>query len=178
MQEWSTKYGLDIPQISWLLNSLNASNHPVMPNESGELLSVLPIMKKSVVDGYEYALTHSMQHQNSSIAFVEIKQLQSDESIGHVRPKLLLEVMGSQQYSVRRNGSHGGDGQAQIRFLITPRLPDNINDVHFALIPFANPMENQRKKLSWIRKFNLNNCVHKHKQINIKSSPSWLLFCI
>ncbi|MNI06786.1 hypothetical protein D3C73_597780 [compost metagenome] len=29
MQEWAHKYDLDIPQISWLLHSLNENNHPV-----------------------------------------------------------------------------------------------------------------------------------------------------
>lgn len=147
VQEWSTKFGLDIPQINWLLNSLNSSNIPVMLNESGELLNVLPIMKKSIVDGFEYSLTHSMQHENSSIVFVEIKQLQNDVNTGYIRPQLLLDISGSQQYNVHRNGSHGGGGRTQITFLINPRLPENINELRFALIPYASPMESPPKEV-------------------------------
>jgi hypothetical protein len=147
MQDWAIKYDLDIPQISWLLHSLNESSHPEMPKEPGSLLNVVPIMKKSIVDGFQYSLTHCMQHQNGSIVFLEIQQLQNEENIGHIRPQLLLEVTGNQQYSVRRNGSHGGGGQTQVRFLIIPRLPDNINEVHFTLIPYAIPMENPPREV-------------------------------
>lgn len=94
MEEWATSYELDIPTISWLMHSLNERSQPKMPNEPGELLSVLPIMKKTVVDGFEYSLTHAMQHKNASIVFLEIEQVQGEEMNGHVRPQLLLEVKG------------------------------------------------------------------------------------
>ncbi|WP_282940107.1 hypothetical protein [Paenibacillus sp. RC67] len=147
MQEWANQYDLNIPQISWLLHSLNEGSRPALPSEPGELLNVLPIMKKSVVEGFQYSLTHSMQHQNGSIVFLEIQQIQNDESIGHVRPQLLLEVTGKEEYRVRRNGSHGGGGQSQVRFLVFPRLPDDIDKVHFTLIPYAIPMEEPPKEV-------------------------------
>lgn len=147
LQEWSTRFGIEIPQINWLLHSLNESNYPVMPTELGDLVHVLPIMKKSVVEDFEYALTHAMQHQHSSIVYVDIKPIEHDIHIGHVRPQLLLDVIGNQPYSVRRYGSHGGGGRTQITYLVTPHLPDNIEDVHFALIPYASPMEAPPKEI-------------------------------
>jgi hypothetical protein len=147
MEEWATSYELDIPTISWLMHSLNERSQPKMPNEPGELLSVLPIMKKTVVDGFEYSLTHAMQHKNASIVFLEIEQVQGEEMNGHVRPQLLLEVKGNQEYYVRRNGSHGGGGQAQVRFMVTPPLPNNINECSLGLIPYAAPMEYPPKEI-------------------------------
>lgn len=67
MHEWETQFDMDIPQISWLMHNFNGPNYSTMPNEPGELLNVLPVMKKSVVDGFEYQLTHSMQHEYGSI---------------------------------------------------------------------------------------------------------------
>ncbi|CAG7657832.1 hypothetical protein PAECIP111802_06870 [Paenibacillus allorhizosphaerae] len=147
MQQWAITYDLDIPQISWLLHSLNEGRHSVVPDEPGELINVLPVMQKSVVNGFRYVLTHAMQHQNGSIVFLEIEHLSTNENIGHIRPHLLLEVTGKQQYSVRRNGTHGGGGQTQVRFLVTPRLPDPIQEVQFALIPYAIPMESPPKEV-------------------------------
>jgi hypothetical protein len=45
------------------------------------------------------------------------------------------------------NYSHGGGGRTQITFLINPRLPDDINEVRFALIPYAPPMESPPKEV-------------------------------
>ncbi|WP_261301510.1 hypothetical protein [Paenibacillus andongensis] len=147
IQEWASSYEMDIPQINWLIHSLNEGSYSVMPDEPGELLSVIPIMQKSIVDDFEYQLTHSMQHKNGSIIFLEIKLLENGEHIGHIRPQLLLEVKGSKEYQVRRNGSHGGGGQAQVRYLVTPQLPNNISEISFALKPYAIPMENPPKEI-------------------------------
>ncbi|NRF95559.1 hypothetical protein HQN89_32495 [Paenibacillus frigoriresistens] len=143
MEEWSSKYQMEIPQISWLLHSINDRGLPAIPNEPGELLSVLSILKKSIVNGFEYALTHSMQHENGSVVFLEIKQINNDDTIGYLRPQLLLEVEGQQEYSVRQTGSHGGGGQTSMKFLVSPRLPE----VMFALIPYAAPMESPPKEV-------------------------------
>ncbi|SFK83110.1 hypothetical protein SAMN03159341_101785 [Paenibacillus sp. 1_12] len=141
MQEWAINYEMDIPAISFLMHSFNEGIHPKIPNEPGELLSVMPIMKKTVVDGFEYHLTHAMQHMNGSIVFLEIEQLQSDDMHAHIRPQLLLEVKGNQEYYVRRTGSHGGGGQTQMRFMVMPPLPHNINEVGLGLVPYGIPME-------------------------------------
>lgn len=147
LQDWSTRFDIEIPQINWLLNSLNETNYPVMPTELGDLVHVLPIMKKSIVEGYEYALTHAMQHHNCSIVYVEIKLIEPDMNIGHVRPQLLLDVISNHPYSVRRYGSHGGGGRTQITYLVSPCLPEKMDDVHFALIPYASPMEAPPKEI-------------------------------
>ncbi|MGO4496643.1 hypothetical protein AB4114_12155 [Paenibacillus sp. 2RAB27] len=146
LQEWSTRFGIEIPQINWLLNSLN-EHYPVMPNEPGDLEHVVPIMKKTVVGDFSYTLTHTMQHQHSSIVYVEIKLIQLDGHFGNFRPQLQLDIIGAELYRVMRNGASGGGGQTQITYLVTPRLPDNLEGLHFALIPYASPMESPPKEI-------------------------------
>ncbi|MFC0215104.1 hypothetical protein ACFFK0_22160 [Paenibacillus chartarius] len=97
---------MDISQMNWIFQSLAERNTPARPDGPGKLLTVLPLLKTSVVDGFEYELTHAMQHEHGSIVFLEINRCQLDESIGPIFPHLLLEVNGGQEYSVRRNGSH------------------------------------------------------------------------
>jgi hypothetical protein len=146
MQEWATQYEMEILQISWLMHSLNERNQPVIPNEPGELINVISLMKKSIHDGVEYLITHSMQHDNGSIVNIEIRS-ENIENPGNIRPKLVLDVKGSIEYYVRKTSSRGGSGHSQLSFLVSPRLPENINEVKFALFPFESPMENLPKEL-------------------------------
>ncbi|MDR6554916.1 hypothetical protein [Paenibacillus qinlingensis] len=146
LQEWSARFGIEIPQINWLLNSLN-EHYPVMPNEPGDLEHVMPIMKTSVVGDFAYTLTHAMQHQHSSIVYVEIKLRPIDAHFSNFRPQLQLDIQGSEHYRIVRNGSRGGGGQTQITYLVSPRLPDHVDGLHFALIPYASPMESPPKEI-------------------------------
>ncbi|MBP1994395.1 hypothetical protein [Paenibacillus eucommiae] len=144
---WAVEFDLDIPQINGLIHSLTESSTITLPNGPGKLINVLPIMKKSAIDGFEYEITHSMQHENGSIVFIEINQLNEDENTGHVRPKLLLDVNGEQEYSVHGKGAHGGGGHTQLSFMVIPRLPDGIEELKFRLIPYAHPMEARPKEI-------------------------------
>ncbi|WNQ14284.1 hypothetical protein MJA45_18650 [Paenibacillus aurantius] len=146
IQEWANRYEMDIPQINWLMHSLNHPEQPFIRNEPGELLSVVPIMKKTIHDSFEYFITHAMQHENASVVNLEIRSGNVDHA-GHIRPKLLLEVKGKDEFFVRSHGSHGGGGQAHLSFLVRPRLPDDIREVLFALIPFSSPMGTPPKEI-------------------------------
>lgn len=148
MEEWASRYEMQVPQISWFMHGLNERSQPELPNEPGDLQGVLPIMKKSVLDGIEYQITHAMQHTNGSKVNVEIKRLEQEEGSGdYLRPQLLLEVTGNQEYYVRRHGSRGSGGQSTLSYLVTPSLPDNLMEVQFALVPYAQPMEDPPKEL-------------------------------
>lgn len=146
MQQWADQYDLDIPQISWLMNSLNHPELPIVRNEPGELLGVVSIMKRTFHDGFEYLISHAMQYENASIVKVDIKGLDTDQA-GHLRPKLLLEVRGEKIFVVHPHGAHGGSGETHLDFLVNPRLPDELREVQFALIPYASPMNNKPKEI-------------------------------
>lgn len=146
IQEWSTRYGMDVPQIHWFMHNLNHSLHTFNPNEPGELLNVIPIMKKTVQDGFEYLITHAMQHENESIVSIEVRGI--DPALkGVIRTKLLLKVKGEAEYHSYSRGSRGSGRQAQLSFSVRPRLPDGIEKVEFSLLPFASPMEDSPKEI-------------------------------
>ena len=141
MEEWAKRYDMEIPQISWLMHSINEGPHSFTHDGPGELLNVIPIMKKSVVGEFEYVLTHSMQHENGSVVFLEIEKLDKDKNVGIVRSHLILEVNGKKEYQVNRHGSHGSDGRTKVEFLVIPRLPDQLDGISFSLMPYTMPME-------------------------------------
>ncbi|KAB2336032.1 hypothetical protein F7731_10970 [Cytobacillus depressus] len=142
-EQWEKKYNMKVSEIGWLMHQLNDGSGPFyMPEGPGELLGVVQIMQKSTVDDFEYMLTHSMQHEHGSIVTLEINYIKKDEeNIGHIMPHLMLEVIGQINYKVDRNGSRGGGGNTQMSFLVSPSLPNDVNEVQFSLIPYAPPME-------------------------------------
>jgi len=149
MEEWAEKYEMNTPEISWIMHQLNDGSRPFYgPDEPGELLGVLQIMKKSTLGNFDYLLTHSMQHEHASIVTLEINyKYKDEENIGHIIPHLILQVSGPVDFTVRKNGSRGGGGNTQLQFAVSPRLPDDLSNIHFALIPYAAPMEFPPKEI-------------------------------
>lgn len=149
MEEWAEKFEMDIPEISWLMHELNDGSRPFYkPDGPGELIAVLQIMRKSTLGDFDYVITHSMQHEHASIITLEINYKEKDnENIGHIVPHLILQVSGPANFNVRKSGSHGGGGNTQMQFEVSPRLPDNLNNIHFALVPYASPMEFRPKEI-------------------------------
>ncbi|MCM3764557.1 vacuolar protein sorting-associated protein 54 [Neobacillus niacini] len=147
MEKWAEQYEIEMPQVSWFFHSVNEGPHSYVPEGPGELLNVIPIMKKTTVGDFQYLISHAMQHQNGSIITVEIEQLDREKNLGMIRSHLILEVAGSVDYQVHRHGVHGRDGQTQIEFLVTRRLPDQLDGVAFALMPYAMPMEERPKEV-------------------------------
>ncbi|MCC8435847.1 hypothetical protein HP567_014990 [Brevibacillus sp. M2.1A] len=141
-QEWAEKYGIDEAELGWFLHTLNSEIRPVFPDEHGELIGVLPIMKTTVLDGFTYTLTHAMQHKNLSIVHVEIKSGLTDyEDIGMLRPHLMLEIKSSQEHHVRKSGARGSERKISLQFMVSPALPDQLDSVGFSLTPYAAPRE-------------------------------------
>lgn len=136
IKDWAQVYGVDEAEIGSLFHQLQSSSRPSFPNKLGQLLNVVPIMKKSTVDSCEYVLTHAMQHEYASIVFIEIKLLQDEKASEiHLKPNLTLEVTSEQPYSVRRYSGRGGGSKTELQFMISPPLPERIDGVEFSLVP-------------------------------------------
>ncbi|MRN55564.1 hypothetical protein [Paenibacillus monticola] len=136
LEQWAAKFDLELNQISLILSSLNEG----LPrrhfwDEPGLLLGVLPIMKRIVTEDFEYVLSHAMQHEKLSIVTLEIKYLKETTDQVHIRPTLDLVVLSDTEYEVTRNHGHGGGGQIQMRFMVSPPLPNDLTSVEFSLVP-------------------------------------------
>lgn len=149
ISKWSAEYEMEESQIRMILHHLQNPNQlkHAWQEQPGKLRTVVPIMKKAVAGSCEYMLTHSMQHEHASIIFVDIRYLTEDSHEVHLKPNLMLEVIGEQPYEVRRQGSHGRGSRAEIHFAVYPPLPDTLEHVEFSLIPSAVFMENKIREV-------------------------------
>ncbi|WP_438446003.1 hypothetical protein [Gorillibacterium sp. sgz5001074] len=146
LETWSERYGVELAQLQWWIRAVQLEERPVMHESPGELVGVLPIMMRTEAHGFEYRMTHAMQHTDSSVVHVEVRQLEGPPA-GLLRISLMLEVEGNREYRIFRNGHRGGGGQASLQYRVTPPLPESLEGIRFRLIPFANPMEDRRLEI-------------------------------
>lgn len=145
MQQWSAELGLELSEISLVLSSLNES----VPRrhfweEPGELRGVLPIMKTTRDGDFEYALTHSMQYENLSILSVEIKCMKETVERISIEAPLTLVILGEAEYEVQMHGGRGGGAQVQMQFMVSPPLPEKLDDIEFSLVPAGSGLKRPR----------------------------------
>ncbi|OPA73026.1 hypothetical protein BVG16_30605 [Paenibacillus selenitireducens] len=145
--QWSLRFQMDESQIRFIIHNLQDQVRPIIPDEIGELQNVLSIMKKSIVESCEYTLTHSMQYKNVSIVFVDIRLQNAEQREVHLKPNLLLEIISDQQFLVRRYGSHGGGAQTEMQFIISPPIPETLDNLEFSLVPSANFLERKIQEI-------------------------------
>ncbi|GIO67153.1 hypothetical protein NYE48_05330 [Paenibacillus sp. FSL M7-1455] len=142
LTEWAKAFEMDELEIRLILHHLQPQMAPHVPNEFGPLLNVVSIMKKTVVDSCEYILTHAMQHEQVSIVHVEINLLDEGKSGGvHLKPNLMLEVFSDRPFAVGRHGSYGGGSHSKLQFVVSPPLPETLEQIEFSLVPSAVFME-------------------------------------
>lgn len=149
--KWSAEYEMEESQIQMILRQLQEPNQlrHAWPDQPGLLRTVVPIMKKAVVGSCEYSLTHVMQHELASIVFVDIRYLSEEDQHGlHLKPNLMLEVIGDQPYGVRRQGVRGGGSHTEMQFLVSPPLPDSLERVAFSLVPSAMFLERKIREVT------------------------------
>ncbi|MEK5645141.1 hypothetical protein BK138_30625 [Paenibacillus rhizosphaerae] len=147
MKEFEEKFDLKPPYLNWLFHSINGGFHRTRSDGPGELQGILQIMKTTVQEGYQYRITHAMQHEHGSIVHIEIRPLKIDNDSPDFHPRLQLEITSSnEEYNVQRSGARGGGGASSMSFLVEPRLPEQLDTVNFALIPFEEPMEFRRRE--------------------------------
>jgi hypothetical protein len=136
LQQWSTELGLELSEISCVLGSLNESvPERQFWEKPGALIGELPIMKTTRDGDVEYALTHSMQYENLSMVSVEIKCLKETVEPVRIQAPLTLVILGKTEYEVFIHGGRGGGAQIQLDFMISPPLPEKLEDIEFSLVP-------------------------------------------
>lgn len=114
--------------------------------DKGELQGVLPIMKKGQTQGYECIITHAKQYENVSEVSVEFAYMKRVEPApNHLQVHLLLEVHGEEEYVSRFHGGGGSGERMSSSFLISPRLPENLDSLRFSLKPHLMAFAREQK---------------------------------
>jgi hypothetical protein len=150
-REWlvgqGEELGLEIDVVSRFLHSLN-EHVPITSPRQETPIGVLSIMRRATAMDCEFVITHALQYESYSSLAVEVS-LQGDESENaHLRPMLDLVVIGGEmEYAASNFGSSGGVMHAQMRFQISPRLPDDLSGVVLSLVPGAHRSHPQPREL-------------------------------
>jgi hypothetical protein len=131
--------------MKWLFHGFNEASLPVTgPIETGDLVNVVPLMKKVEIDGCQYLLSHMMQYEQGSEVIVEINvnELVKANGISRIRPHLILNVQHKHSqtaYSIRPMGLSGGGKKVNLKYIITPKLPNDVKEQEFSLLPNPQP---------------------------------------
>jgi hypothetical protein len=150
-REWlegqGAELGLEIDVVSRFLHSLN-EHVPIMPPRQETPIGVLSIMRRATAMDCEFVITHALQYESYSSLAVEVSLQGNEWENVHLRPMLDLVVIGGgTEYAASSNGASGGGMRAELRFQISPRLPDDLSGVVLSLVPGAHRSHPQPREL-------------------------------
>lgn len=127
---WSDRFGLAPRRLEFLFGNLgNLPRVAALPPDPGELVAVLPVLRRVRVAGFTATLSHCLQHERVSVVHLEIA---GDGGIQLGRPALALDVAPG-GYQARPSGGHGSPGLIGLDFVVWPRLPDDLSAIGFTL---------------------------------------------
>ncbi|MWC26897.1 hypothetical protein [Paenibacillus sp. MMS18-CY102] len=144
LEAWTGILNMTVPQMHSVLLHLLPNSHCYFPEPPDELVNVAPLLKKTVVDGIEYHMTHAMHYRNGSEIAIEIRLLDDREHVDRMHPQIHLEVTGKEQYIARRDRVGGGGSHTHMTFFVTPSIAEPIEGVQFRLIPVAPLVDKPR----------------------------------
>jgi hypothetical protein len=135
IEEWAKEFGIQSELLIWMMRNMTQRHQASRPVEIGDLQNIVPLMKRKIVNGCLYTITHVEQYLNGSVVNLTAKlESPSAYQISHLELLLALAV-DSQDYVVTPYGRQGGGAQLTARFLVTPKLPDDIGEIRLALVP-------------------------------------------
>jgi hypothetical protein len=147
LEQWSEQFGLGLEAISRLLHSMN-SHLPIVPPQAETPIGVLPIMKKAHAMDCDFLITHALQYETRSELTIQASFAGEADHRISLRPMLDLVVIGGEtEYVTGSLGTSGGGMQAQLRYQIVPRLPDDLTGVVFSLVPGGYSLVHELKEI-------------------------------
>lgn len=143
-ERWCEEYKLDRNVILSVFQAMNHSRRPPrFPSDPQHLLNIIPIMRKTIVDKITYQITRMEQYEEFSLVYVEIFTSDVADTM-EIRAQLMLDVA---PYDEERNVQlHRGQGQINRisnTYLVSPKLPEEVEKMKFQLIPYEFPLHSR-----------------------------------
>lgn len=137
VQIWQEEFGLSELKIYELIRMLNRSaKRRSFSDFSGELRTVVPIMKQTNTGKFTLKMTHMMQYENWSELHINVRYAESLEEDVSLNLNFTLDIYGKEiQYNVRRGSGSSHSNEAQMQFMVEPPLPDELEGLSFVLVP-------------------------------------------
>jgi hypothetical protein len=147
LAQWSEQFGLELDAISRLLHSMNG-HLPIVPPHAETPIGVLPIMKKAFAMDCVFLITHALQYETRSELTIQASFTGEADHRISLRPMLDLAVIGGEtEYATGSLGTSGGGMHAQLRYQIVPRLPDDLSEIAFSLVPGGYSLVHELKEI-------------------------------
>ncbi|MDA8206554.1 MAG: hypothetical protein M0Z36_10825 [Thermaerobacter sp.] len=136
---WSHEYGVDRNIIASVFAAMNnprrPPRHPAAPHH---LRDIIPVMQKAVTEGITYQITRMEQYSDFSLVYVDIFTHEDAETTA-LDVQLMLHVEPAADRQIQIHRSQGQANQASLVYIVSPRLPNDVDSYKFALIPHAFP---------------------------------------
>lgn len=135
---WCEKYHVERHIIASVFAAMTTPRRPPrLPVSPQNLLGIIPVMTKVQSEGITYQVTRMEQYADFSLVYVEI-YTDDEAETAELNIQLLLDVEPSEERQVQFHRSHGHTNQSSLVYLVSPKLPDDLNTFSFRLIP--NPV--------------------------------------
>ncbi|MFX4301256.1 hypothetical protein ACOJUR_03095 [Alicyclobacillus tolerans] len=135
---WCEEYHVDRHVIASVFAAMNNPRRPPrLPVSPQNLVSIVPVMKKVNVNRVNYQLTRMEQYADFSLVYVEI-YTDEDAETAELNIQLILDVEPNEGRHIQFHRSQGHTNQRSLVYMVSPKLPDDLNTFLFRLVP--NPI--------------------------------------
>jgi hypothetical protein len=138
--KWAEQFDMPELRIYQLIRTLNGPERaPVYTDFSGELRTVVPVMKEQEMGPFHFKITHLMQYEKWSELHLVIRYTGIEEEAIRLDASLTMEIRGGEEaYEVRAAGGQENNYEVTKQFHITPTLPECLDELTLALVPIES----------------------------------------
>jgi hypothetical protein len=126
------KYGLFEKHLHSIFSVLYNEQFYRPKVEPNRFLGIKPIMKFAETDSKAYLVTHLRQYENATVLYFQVDSKLENQEQGHRSVDIEWELSLGPEYDCYTNDGSGNNQQWTQRFVISPRLPDEIKDLTFS----------------------------------------------
>lgn len=135
---WCEEYHVDRHVIASVFAAMNNPRRPPrLPVSPQNLVGIVPVMKKVQSEGVTYQITRMEQYADFSLVYVDI-YTDDDAETAELNVQLMLDIDPNEGRQIQFHRSQGHTNQSSIAYMVSPKLPDDLNTFSFRLVP--NPM--------------------------------------
>ena len=136
---WCLEYGIDRNIIASVFAAMNnpqrPPRHPAAPHY---LLNIIPVMQKTVTEDITYQITRMEQYSDFSLVYMDIFTNEESETAA-LDVQLMLHVEPTEDRQIQLYQSRGQTNQVLFVYIVSPKLPNNVDSYKFAMVPHAFP---------------------------------------
>jgi hypothetical protein len=149
LAEWAAKYELYEEYVQAVFGTLGMEKHYKPRVVPAEFRRHLPILKSVEVEEKIYTITFIRQYANASVLHLYIDWDSMGDTLSERERRTSFELFISDQYECRWEGGGGRKGHDSYTYVISPPLPDVIEDMEFVFRE-VNPIREEASGFEFV----------------------------